>query len=143
MAIVNFDKSFQQKNTFYIETKIKDVIRIRFYKSTLYLLTGNKMHVLTFPNGFNMPFVKEEKVFLREYNDFMINRIGVFVFIRGYSELIAAEGPNPEGLNIKKKSESFFHGRFKDSGFSTFIMSYTEKVGSSTKYFVSSINKSI
>jgi hypothetical protein len=136
-AIVHYDKTLNAQNIFYVDTKVKEPSRIRFYKKKLYILKSNSMHVLSFPNGFNMPFVEEKKTFLREYNDFTINRIGIFMFIRGYSTLIASDGPNPEGIHIKKLANTFRHGIFYDSGFSTFILRYTDKEFSHSKYFVS------
>jgi hypothetical protein len=136
-AIVHYDKSLKAKNIFYVDSAITDSARVRFYKKKLYILKNNELVILSFPNGFNMPFVSTKKTYIREYNDFTVNRLGVFLFIRGYSELIAAEGPNPEGLKIKKYSHNFRHGAFHDSGFGTTILAYTDKEFSHTKYFVS------
>ena len=136
-AVVNYDKSLNLKSAFYIDLKLSDISRLRFYKQKFYILKGEEMHIFSFPLGFNMPFKAEKKVYKREFNDFTINRMGVFLFIQGYSELIAAEGPNPEGPKIKKLGHAFKHGSFIDSQFSTSILTYREKTFSHSKYFSS------
>jgi hypothetical protein len=63
--------------------------------------------------------------------------MGIFMFIRGYSTLIASDGPNPEGIPIQKLPNTFRHGTFYDSGFSTSIWRYTDKEFSHRRYYVS------
>lgn len=142
-VIINYDKQLRPKSIFYIDSQIEGSSRVRFYKKQLYILKNNELFILSFPNGFNMPFVTTKKTYKREYNDFTINRMGIFLFIRGYSELIAAAEPNPEGTRIKKLPQIFKHGAFHDSGFGTTILAYTEKVFSRTKYFVSYLPSSL
>lgn len=138
-AIVIFEKSLKLRSVFYVDTKITGATTVKFYKKKLYLLKSDSLHILGFPNGFNMPFQEEKMSFQREYNDFTIDRHGVFLFIRGYSDLIASESPNPEkSTKTRSFSHSFKHGRFIDSKFGTFILRYTEHQFGAPKYFAQS-----
>lgn len=126
-AIVIFEKSLKLKSLFYVDTKISGATTVRFYQKKLYMLKSDSLHIISFPNGFNMPFQDEKLAFQREYNDFIIDRQGIFLFIRGYSDLIASDGPNPEkSTKTRQFVRSFKHGRFIDSKFGTFILRYTE-----------------
>lgn len=137
-ALVNFSKDLKLKSVFYVNTKVTGATTVKFYQKKLYMLKSDSLYIISFPNGFNMDFSTEKLAFKREYNDFTINRHGVFLFIRGYSDLIASEGPNPEkSTKTKDFGKSFKHGRFVDSRFGTFILRYTEQQFGQPKYFAS------
>lgn len=135
-AITVFGKDLKLQNVFYINTGVKGATTVRFYKKKLYMLKSDALFVVDFPNGFKSQFKAEKLQFKREYTDLIINRNGVFLFIRGYSELIASEGPNPElSKGTKLFPKTFKHGRFIDSRFGTFILRFNEGLLTQPIYF--------
>lgn len=106
--------------------------RVLYHKSIIYLLEDK---ILTEIKIQGKKMVYKETKLQREYNDMAITRENIFLFIRGYSDLLASPLPRPESPKTKEVEKNFRHGSFIYAGFSNFLLKKSQHESGSFEYF--------
>lgn len=135
ILVVRFNDKLEKVKHWHIKIGYKDIKKFIFYDKKFYILLPEKIVELSYPDGYDKSFKKNEVVLKREYNDMAMTRNGVFLFIRGFGELIASNNFNPEDSSAIVDKTKFHHGNFISSGYSQFMLNKTHNAAERPSYY--------
>ena len=128
------DLSLQKVHRYDHEFK-EEVKRVVFYNRIIHFLTPKVLVKFTFPGGYEKQPSIRDSSFEREYNDMAVTRNGTYLFIRGYSQLVATRDGDPESPKSVILDHKFHHGQFHFTGYSNYLLNSTKDEVSPPSYY--------